>query len=194
MWKDLPSVCVQQRSVSRRLCSNSVWDLCCQYSYWQGWSRVGAMGHCWSGGLWQVHHCLSSSSSSVISFRLRPLSYPDTHVVLLCFSISSPDSLENIPERWVPEVSYWLFIYSLNDYFFLEKVKHFCPNVPYLLVGCKWYFMGQYENGNLENISLVKLMKMIKVLDFFYQKEFVHLLMDCHYSINGMTLITFCTA
>ena len=30
--------------------------------------------------------------------RLRPLSYPDTNVLLLCFSISSPDSLENIPE------------------------------------------------------------------------------------------------
>jgi len=51
--------------------------------------------------------------------RLRPLSYPDTNVLLLCFSISSPDSLENIPERWVPEV------------------KHFCPKVPVVLVGCK---------------------------------------------------------
>ena len=51
--------------------------------------------------------------------RLRPLSYPDTDVILLCFSVSSPDSLENIPERWVPEV------------------KHFCPTVPVLLVGLK---------------------------------------------------------
>ena len=51
--------------------------------------------------------------------RLRPLSYPDTNVLLLCFSISSPDSLENIPERWV------------------QEIKHFCPNVPVLLVGLK---------------------------------------------------------
>jgi len=70
----------------------------------------------------------------VISFRLRPLSYPDTHVVLLCFSISSPDSLENIPERWVPEV------------------KHFCPNVPYLLVGCKKDL--RYDSENEEILSL----------------------------------------
>merc|ERR1711862_861374 len=28
--------------------------------------------------------------------RLRPLSYPDTHVILMCFSIDSPDSLDNI--------------------------------------------------------------------------------------------------
>jgi len=51
--------------------------------------------------------------------RLRPLSYPDTNVLLICFSIDSPDSLENVPEKWVPEV------------------RHFCPNVPFVLVGCK---------------------------------------------------------
>jgi len=51
--------------------------------------------------------------------RLRPLSYPDTDVVLICYSVDNPDSLENIPEKWVPEV------------------RHFCPNVPFLLVGCK---------------------------------------------------------
>ncbi|XP_042364360.1 rho-related GTP-binding protein RhoA-D-like [Plectropomus leopardus] len=51
--------------------------------------------------------------------RLRPLSYPDTDVILMCFSIDSPDSLENIPEKWTPEV------------------KHFCPSVPIILVGNK---------------------------------------------------------
>ncbi|CAG2103959.1 unnamed protein product [Medioppia subpectinata] len=51
--------------------------------------------------------------------RLRPLSYPDTDVILMCFSIDSPDSLENIMEKWTPEV------------------KHFCPNVPIVLVGNK---------------------------------------------------------
>lgn len=51
--------------------------------------------------------------------RLRPLSYPDTNVLLICYSVDAPDSLENVPEKWVPEV------------------KHFCPNVAFLLVGCK---------------------------------------------------------
>ena len=37
----------------------------------------------------------------------------------MCFSIDSPDSLDNIPEKWTPEV------------------KHFCPNVPIILVGNK---------------------------------------------------------
>lgn len=51
--------------------------------------------------------------------RLRPLSYPDTDVILMCFAIDSPDSLENIPEKWTPEV------------------RHFCPTVPIVLVGNK---------------------------------------------------------
>ncbi|KAH9284939.1 Transforming protein RhoA [Echinococcus granulosus] len=51
--------------------------------------------------------------------RLRPLSYPETDVILMCFSIDSPDSLENISEKWTAEV------------------KHFCPNVPIILVGNK---------------------------------------------------------
>uniref|UniRef100_A0A3Q0KPD9 Putative rho GTPase n=1 Tax=Schistosoma mansoni TaxID=6183 RepID=A0A3Q0KPD9_SCHMA len=71
--------------------------------------------------------------------RLRPLSYPDTDVILMCYSIdryhvsgrkkrfsfflfnlmNSPDSLSNIKEKWIPEV------------------KHFCPNTPIILVGNK---------------------------------------------------------
>lgn len=41
--------------------------------------------------------------------RLRPLSYPDTDVILMCFSVDSPDSLENIPEKWTPEVNIVFF-------------------------------------------------------------------------------------
>ncbi|XP_042194859.1 rho-related GTP-binding protein RhoB-like isoform X2 [Callorhinchus milii] len=51
--------------------------------------------------------------------RLRPLSYPDTNVILVCFSLDTPDSLRNIPEKWMPEV------------------RHFCPGVPVVLVGNK---------------------------------------------------------
>ncbi|KAG4304133.1 hypothetical protein PORY_002497 [Pneumocystis oryctolagi] len=51
--------------------------------------------------------------------RLRPLSYPDSHVILICFAVDSPDSLDNVQEKWVPEV------------------LHFCPGLPALLVACK---------------------------------------------------------
>ena len=31
--------------------------------------------------------------------RLRPLSYPDSHVILICFDIANPDSLDNVQEK-----------------------------------------------------------------------------------------------
>nr|XP_061803466.1 rho-related GTP-binding protein RhoA-C-like isoform X2 [Nerophis lumbriciformis] len=67
--------------------------------------------------------------------RLRPLSYPDTDVILMCFSVDSPDSLENIPEKWTPEV------------------KHFCPNVPIILVGNK----KDLRNDELTRRELAKM-------------------------------------
>ncbi|KAL0094785.1 GTP-binding protein rhoA [Phycomyces blakesleeanus] len=51
--------------------------------------------------------------------RLRPLSYPDSHVILICYAVDSPDSLDNVQEKWISEV------------------LHFCQNLPVLLVGCK---------------------------------------------------------
>lgn len=37
--------------------------------------------------------------------RLRPLSYPDSHVILICFAIDSPDSLDNVQEKVTCPVS-----------------------------------------------------------------------------------------
>eukprot|EP01122_Echinamoeba_exundans_P001720 TRINITY_DN11727_c1_g1_i1.p1 TRINITY_DN11727_c1_g1~~TRINITY_DN11727_c1_g1_i1.p1 ORF type:complete len:224 (-),score=60.05 TRINITY_DN11727_c1_g1_i1:222-809(-) len=51
--------------------------------------------------------------------RLRPLSYPQTDVFLICFSIVNPSSFENIRAKWYPEVS------------------HHCPNTPIVLCGTK---------------------------------------------------------
>ena len=36
--------------------------------------------------------------------QLRPLSYPDTHIFILVFSVSSEESLQNIEKKWVPEI------------------------------------------------------------------------------------------
>jgi len=68
--------------------------------------------------------------------RLRPLSYPDTDVILMCFSIDSPDSLENIPEKWTPEV------------------RHFCPSVPIILVGNKKDL--RHDNSTLRELGKMK--------------------------------------
>lgn len=39
--------------------------------------------------------------------RLRPLSYPDTDVVVLCFSVDNPTSFENIEDKWAAEVTHF---------------------------------------------------------------------------------------
>lgn len=49
--------------------------------------------------------------------QLRPLSYPQTDVVLVCFSVVSLSSFENVKDKWVPEITYH------------------CPKTPFLLVG-----------------------------------------------------------
>ena len=36
--------------------------------------------------------------------KIRPMSYPDTNVVLLCFSLVSPTSLENVSSVWINEI------------------------------------------------------------------------------------------
>ncbi|KAI5480962.1 small GTPase, Rho type [Pseudohyphozyma bogoriensis] len=51
--------------------------------------------------------------------RLRPLSYPETDVLLVCFAVDYPASLENVEEKWYPEVN------------------HFCEGVPTILVATK---------------------------------------------------------
>ncbi|KAK4693191.1 hypothetical protein P7C70_g8976, partial [Phenoliferia sp. Uapishka_3] len=51
--------------------------------------------------------------------RLRPLSYPETDVLLVCFALDYPTSLDNVVDKWYPEIS------------------HFCEGVPLLLIGTK---------------------------------------------------------
>lgn len=51
--------------------------------------------------------------------RIRPAAYSETDVILMCFSVDSPNALENISKKWEPEL------------------KQFFPHVPIILVGTK---------------------------------------------------------
>lgn len=49
--------------------------------------------------------------------KLRPLCYTSADVFLLCFSVVSPASFQNVPEKWIPEI------------------RRYAPLAPLVLVG-----------------------------------------------------------
>lgn len=61
--------------------------------------------------------------------RLRSLSYDNTDVVVLCFSVDSKDSLENVESKWIGEI------------------QENCPGVKLVLVALK---CDLRENGDEE--------------------------------------------
>jgi len=73
--------------------------------------------------------------------RLRPLSYPQTDVFLVCFSIISPASFENVKSKWYPEI------------------QHHCPGTPLILVGTKSDLRG--DSGMISQLAS-KGLKMIE--------------------------------
>jgi len=75
---------------------------------------------------------------------LRPLSYPGTDVFLICFSLFSPESYENVTKKWFKEIT-----------------EH-APETPIILVGTKLDLRGKTEavqslkENNQEPISTEK--------------------------------------
>lgn len=63
--------------------------------------------------------------------RLRPLSYTNADVLMICYSVGSKTSLRNVEDLWFPEV------------------KHFCPSAPIMLVGLK---SDLYEADDLSEL------------------------------------------
>ncbi|KAK3069527.1 Rho GTPase [Teratosphaeriaceae sp. CCFEE 6253] len=64
--------------------------------------------------------------------RLRSLSYDDTHAIMLCFSVDSPESLENVESKWVAEIA--------------EN----CPGVRLVLVALKCDLREKHEGEDGE--------------------------------------------
>jgi len=72
--------------------------------------------------------------------RLRPLSYPQTDVFLVCFSVVSMPSFNNVKSKWIPEI------------------QHHAPGVPVILVGTKSDLRNDRETQatlNQKNLQMV---------------------------------------
>lgn len=70
--------------------------------------------------------------------RLRPLSYPESDVILIVFSIDFPTSLANVQDKVCASLLTPLMFPDLwpNTQWFPE-VSHFCEGTPLILVGTK---------------------------------------------------------
>ncbi|XP_035511039.1 rho-related GTP-binding protein RhoN-like [Morone saxatilis] len=64
-----------------------------------------------------ICYCVSTGSSYYDN--VRPLAYPDSDAVLICFDISRPETLDSVIKKWQGET------------------QEFCPNAKVVLVGCK---------------------------------------------------------
>ena len=67
----------------------------------------------------EYHLALWDTGGGEDYWRLRPLSYPDTDIFLICFDIGKEASLENVRSYWEPEI------------------RRHMPDTPWLLVGTK---------------------------------------------------------
>ncbi len=88
--------------------------------------------------------------------RLRPLSYPQTDVFLVCFSIVEPSSFKNIKSKWIPEIRH-----------------HSTDSVQILLVGTKAdlredpHTLDRLEESGNEPISRADGKKLVKELGLY---------------------------
>ncbi|TFY72316.1 hypothetical protein EVG20_g696 [Dentipellis fragilis] len=68
--------------------------------------------------------------------RLRSLSYAETHVVMICFSVDNPTSLENVESKVHP-LPHSTCAYLLTVWQWLDEILEYCPGVKLVLVALK---------------------------------------------------------
>lgn len=88
---------------------------------------------------------------------IRPLCYPSTDIFLLCFSVVSPTSFNNVLEKWVPEV------------------RRHRPKAPFILVGTQCDLrndvkvlieLAQYKEKPVSEADALRLAKEIGAVGY----------------------------
>ncbi|CEP21815.1 Ras-related C3 botulinum toxin substrate 1 AltName: Full=p21-Rac1; Flags: Precursor [Cyberlindnera jadinii] len=85
--------------------------------------------------------------------RLRPLSYPQTDIFLVCFSIVEPASFKNVKNKWIPEIRH-----------------HSSDEIRIILVGTKSdlkddpHTLDRLEESGNEPVSQAEAKKLVKEL------------------------------
>ncbi len=109
---------------------------------------TGSFPNCYAPTIWDSYDSEAVAGASVkLSIfdtageeeydRIRPRSYPNTHVFILCYAINNPSSYLNVLQKWLPEV------------------QHHCPTANIMVVGTK---NDLRENGD-DNITKTTTLK-----------------------------------
>jgi len=97
---------------------------------------------------------------------LRPLSYPQTQVFLVCFAINSPVSYKHVETKWKPEIT------------------HHSPGVPFIIVGTK----SDIRSDSKVVESLQAKGKPLKSFDF-YASEAKRLGAHCYMECSALRMV-----
>ncbi|QRV84172.1 Ephrin type-A receptor 4 [Ceratobasidium sp. AG-Ba] len=93
--------------------------------------HTGSFPESWNPRIFEDYYAVANVARKQLPIRIidttglseykpvRAAAYRGVHLVLVCFAIDSPDSLENVQQVWMPEV------------------RKYCPSAPLILVGCK---------------------------------------------------------
>ncbi|ORX81091.1 P-loop containing nucleoside triphosphate hydrolase protein [Anaeromyces robustus] len=91
---------------------------------------------------------LTSVEDSVEYEKVRPLCYANTDVFLLCYNVTSFESMESVHHKWCPEI------------------RKFCPGTPYILVGTQIDRVKDKKTLDELNIDGQNLAKEINAVAF----------------------------
>ena len=94
--------------------------------------------HIYQGKQFNIH--LWDTAGQEEYDRLRPMSYAKTDVILILFALNDPNSLKNVTDKWINEVT------------------EYCPNAPIILIGTKSELWspekeGQITQGQIEEVA-----------------------------------------
>ena len=74
---------------------------------------------------------------------LRPMSYPQTDVFVVCFDISKKDTLYSIQRKWI------------------QEIREHCPDTPIILVGTKLDKREQYPKTSVDYKDALTVAKQV---------------------------------
>ena len=79
--------------------------------------------------MFQVELFLFDTAGQECHDPIRPLCYPDTDVIIVCFAVDNPESFNHIHKKWKSEI------------------RRHLPKVPVILVGTKTDVRDNKETG-----------------------------------------------